>query len=217
MCFLTSVSSSLLSSWWHVRLRTLSRSWDSRPSYHAPISPGWVIFNWKNSWYHSTTVSCHNLPHYICVFSIGGRAHVVGGHILPLLKVVDGHAAIIETHHQHVRMVWMDVAGHHLQVNGFWEVSNLTLPHNVSDRGTQGRKGSSRRTCKQSLVWPGKIFSWEWSIIWMWLQPRPACRSHSYQDWPQRDHYTWGEHEDTIYSYCCHTLGSNKEKWSPGS
>ena len=95
------------------------------------------------------------------MFSIGGRAHVVGGHILPLLKVVDGHAAIIETHHQHVRMVWMDVAGHHLQVNGFWEVSNLTLPHNVSGRGTQGRKGSSRRTCKQSLGWPGKIFSWE--------------------------------------------------------
>ena len=55
-----------------------------------------------------------HLPNHIRVLAIGGRAHVVWSAILPLLKVVDSDTAVIEADNQHVWMVGMDVARHHL-------------------------------------------------------------------------------------------------------
>ena len=54
------------------------------------------------------------LPHYVRVLAIGSRAHVVGGSIHSLLKVVNGHTAVVEATNEHVRMVGVDVARHHL-------------------------------------------------------------------------------------------------------
>ena len=54
------------------------------------------------------------LPHHVRVLAVGGGAHVVGGAIHPLLKVVDSDTSVVEANDQHVRMVGVDVTGHHL-------------------------------------------------------------------------------------------------------